>query len=158
MTAFTAEEIWKYMPHKANESAESPMLAFWPEQVLEYDDKEIADKWEKIVDLKELVAKKLEVARNDKLIGHSLNAKVTLYAEGDNLAFLKQVEPELQDVFIVSQVVIEENARADEGEKYGVKVETASGEKCERCWRFDETVGCDHEYPTLCHRCVEAIK
>ena len=158
MTAFTAEEIWKFMPHKKSESAESPMLSYWPELVPEYDNKEIAKRWEKLEDLKELVAKKLEIARNDKLIGHSLNAKVTLYAEGDNLAFLKSVEKELQDVFIVSSVSIEENSRTDEGEKYGVKVEVAPGEKCERCWRFDETVGEDNEHPTLCHRCVTVIK
>ncbi|MBR6034147.1 MAG: isoleucine--tRNA ligase [Clostridia bacterium] len=158
MTVFTAEEIWKFMPHKSDEKAQSPMLGYFPEPNSKYENKELAEKWDKIEDLKELVAKKLEMARNEKLIGHSLNAKVTLYAEGANLDFLKDVEKELQDVFIVSQVVIEENSRADEGEKYGVKVEVASGEKCERCWRYDETVGHDHDHPTLCHRCVEVIK
>lgn len=158
MTAYTAEEIWKFMPHPKEENVESPMLAYWPEEKEEYNNEEIAKKWEKIVTLKELVAKKLELARADKVIGHSLNAKVTLYAEGENLEFLKSVEDVLQTVFIVSNVVIEQNSRLEEGEQIGVKVEVASGEKCERCWMYSTTVGEDHDHPTLCHRCVEAIK
>ncbi len=158
MTVYTAEEIWQYMPHKDKESAESPMLSYWPETMPEYDNKKIAEKWEKIVSLKELVAKYLELARNEKLIGHSLNAKVTLYAEGETLEFLKEIEKELQTVFIVSEVKLEENSRREEKEKIGVKVEVASGEKCERCWMYSDTVGKDHDHPTLCHRCVEALK
>ena len=146
------------MPHVDKESAESPMLSYWPETMPEYDNKKIAEKWEKIVSLKELVAKYLELARNEKLIGHSLNAKVTLYAEGETLEFLKEIEKELQTVFIVYEVKLEENSRREEKEKIGVKVEVASGEKCERCWMYSDTVGKDHDHPTLCHRCVEALK
>ena len=158
MTAFTAEEIWDFMPHKENEKKESPMLTFWPEINEKYDNEELANKWRKIEELKELVSKHLELARTDKIIGHSLNAKVTLFAEGDNYKFLKDVEEQLQTVFIVSGVKIEENARKDEEEKIGVKVEIADGQKCERCWGYSTTVGEDEQNPTICHKCSEALK
>ncbi len=158
MTVFTAEEIWNFMPHKKDESTQSPMLTSWPNLNEEYNNKELVKKWNKIEKIKELVAKKLEIARTEKVIGHSLNAKVTLYAEGENYKFLKEVEEHLQPVLIVSQVFIEENARKDENEKIGVKVEMADGKKCERCWMYSTTVGEDKDNPTICHRCSDAIK
>ena len=146
------------MPHKDNENCQSPMLTYWPEINEKYNNENLVKKWKKIEELKELVAKKLELARTEKIIGHSLNAKVTLYAEGENYKFLKDVENQLQTVFIVSGVAIEENARKDEEEKIGVKVETADGQKCERCWMYSTTVGEDKENPTICHKCSQAIR
>ena len=129
MTVFTAEEIWNFMPHKKDESTQSPMLTSWPNLNEEYNNKELVKKWNKIEKIKELVAKKLEIARTEKVIGHSLNAKVTLYAEGENYKFLKEVEEHLQPVLIVSQVFIEENARKDENEKNRGKSRNALMEK-----------------------------
>ena len=154
---YTVEEIWKYMPHTKDEEVESVMLTKWPEVKAEYDNEELSKKWEKILELKELVSKKLEVARNEKIIGHSLNAKVTLFAEEDDYKFMKENQELLMSVFIISDIQIEKNNRQDE-EKIGVKVEMAEGEKCERCWMYSKTVGEDKENPTLCHRCSEAIK
>ena len=157
MICFTAEEIWKYMPHTKNEQVESVMLSDWPEVVAEYDNKELEQKWNHILELKELVAKELEVARAEKVIGHSLNAKVTLFANDKEYEFLKENKELLTTIFIVSALEIKENERKDEN-KIGVKVEVAEGEKCERCWKYSTEVGKDAEHPTLCHRCAEAIK
>ena len=157
MICFTAEEIWKYMPHTKNEQVESVMLSDWPEVVAEYDNEELEQKWNHILELKELVAKELEVARAEKVIGHSLNAKVTLFAEGDLYSFIKENKDLLQTVFIISNLEVEENQRTNE-EKLGVKIEQAEGEKCERCWMYSTTVGEDKENPTICHRCSEALK
>ena len=157
MICFTAEEIWKYMPHTKNEQVESVMLSDWPEVVAEYDNEELEQKWNHILELKELVAKELEVARAEKVIGHSLNAKVTLFAEGDLYKFIKENKELLQTVFIISNLEVEENQRSNE-EKLGVKIEQAEGEKCERCWMYSTTVGEDKENPTICHRCSEALK
>lgn len=156
MICFTAEEIWKYMPHTKNEQVESVMLSDWPEVVAEYDNKELEEKWNHILELKELVAKELEVARAQKVIGHSLNAKVTLFANEDEYKFLEENKELLTTIFIVSALEIKENERKDEN-KIGVKVEVAEGEKCERCWKYSTEVGENHEHPTLCHRCAEAI-
>ena len=157
MICFTAEEIWKYMPHTKNEQVESVMLSDWPEVVAEYDNKELEEKWNHILELKELVAKELEVARAQKVIGHSLNAKVTLFANEEEYKFLEESKELLTTIFIVSALEIKENERKDEN-KIGVKVEVAEGEKCERCWKYSTEVGENHEHPTLCHRCAEAIK
>ena len=157
MIPFTAEEIWKAMKHISNENLESVMLTDFPKANEIYDNKEIAEKWEKIIKLKDIVAKELENARTAKTIGHSLNAKVTIYAEGEQFKFIQDNLELLQTVFIISALDVKENERKDEI-KLGVKVEQAPGEKCERCWMYSETVGEDKENPTICHRCSEAIK
>ena len=151
MTCFTAEEIWKYMPHSENENTESVMLTSYPEVNNKYENKELEEKWNKIIKIKEDVAKKLEEARSEKVIGHSLNAKVTISAESEEYAFLQENKDVLMTVFIVSDLEIVEG-------KSDIKVEVASGEKCERCWMYSTTVGEDKENPTICKRCSEALK
>ena len=157
MIPFTAEEIWKSMKHTEEEKLESVMLIDFPKPQDEYDNEEISEKWDRIIKLKDIVSKELEKARAEKKIGHSLNAKVTIYAENEQYEFIKQNLELLQTVFIVSCLEVKENERKDEI-KLGVKVEQAPGEKCERCWMYSETVGTDKDYPTICHRCIENIK
>lgn len=157
MIPFTAEEIWKAMKHTKGEEVESVMLTDFPEVDEKYDNKELTEKWDKIIKVKDIVAKELENARADKVIGHSLNAKVTIFAEGEQYKFLEENKELLQTVFIISALEIKQNERKDEI-KLGVKVEQAPGEKCERCWMYSETVGEDKENPTICHRCSENLK
>ena len=151
MTAYTAEEIWKFMKHRTSENAESVMLAFYPEVNSKYENKELEDKWDKIIKLKEEVAKKLEDARAEKVIGHSLNAKVILSAEGNEYDFINENKDILLTVFMVSGLEVIKGA-------HDVKVAVADGEKCERCWMYSTTVGEDKENPTICHRCSENLK
>ncbi len=158
MTCFTAEEVWSYMPHREGENKESVMLDYYPKAKPEYDNKEIEYKWEKLIRLKDEVSKKLEIARSNKDIGLSLEAKVTLFAEGEEYEFIKGKEELLKEIFIVSKVEIRENRRnEDEEVGVGVKVDKAPGEKCERCWMYSETVGESSEYPTLCERCRDNL-
>ncbi len=157
LTCFTAEEIWKYMPKSKKETVDSVMLTDYPTINEKYENNELRSKWEKITQIKEIVSKKLEEARAEKIIGHSLNAKVILYAEDNLYDFIKENLELLQTVFIVSGLEVERNQRTDEV-KLGVKIEQADGEKCERCWMYSTTVGEDKENPTICHKCSEAIK
>ena len=159
MTSFTAEEIWSYMAHRDGENLESVMLDYYPKANPEYDNESLSLKWEKIIKVKEAVAKKLEMARAEKEIGLSLEAKVSLYAEeNDEYEFLLANKNILKDVFIVSEIEIFGNRRnADEEVEIGIKVEKASGEKCERCWMYSETVGQNAEYPTLCENCRDNL-
>lgn len=152
MISFTAEEIWSAMNHTEKENVESPMLADYPVSNDEWDNKEIAEKWEKIIKVKNIVAKDLELARAEKTIGNSLDAKVTIYAEGEEYKFLKENEELIKLVLIVSGLEIHENNRKQE-EKLGVKVEHATGEKCERCWMYN-----DHIEDGLCPRCKEVLE
>ena len=152
MISFTAEEIWSAMNHTEKENVESPMLADYPVSNDEWDNKEIAEKWDKIIKVKNIVAKDLELARAEKTIGNSLDAKVTIYAEGEEYKFLKENEELIKLVLIVSGLEIQENNRKQE-EKLGVKVEHATGEKCERCWMYN-----DHLEDGLCPRCKEVLE
>lgn len=129
------------------------MLTQYPEVNNEYDNKELEEKWNKIIKLKDIVSKKLEEARAEKIIGHSLNAKVTIYANANDYEFLKNNQELLMTVFIISDLQLE---KSDEEMK--VEVEQAEGQKCERCWMYSKTVGQDKDNPTICNRCSQAIK
>ena len=152
MTSFTAEEIWKSMKHTKNENVESPMLTDYPVENKMWDNEELSKKWEEIIKIKNLVSKELELARADKVIGNSLDAKVTIYAEEDEYKFLKENEDLIKLVLIVSGLKIEENKRKRE-DVIGIKVEHADGEKCERCWMYDE-----HTQDGLCPRCKKVLE
>jgi isoleucyl-tRNA synthetase len=98
--------------------------------------------------------KALEVARAEKRIGKSLEAKVVLTAGFDLHPVLAQFAAELPALFIVSQVELLQ------GVENGVSVEIqrADGTKCERCWKYTLDVGSDPDFATLCAACAEAIK
>ena len=151
--AYTSDEIWKYLPHAANEQAEHVIFNEMPAKLdLDVDDSFMAY-WDEIHALRDDVKKSLETIIKDKTIKSSLEAKVTLCAGGDKLAFLKKAENELAAAFIVSEVVIEDN-----GGELDIAVEKAEGEKCERCWIISRTVGADSTHPTLCAHCCETLK
>ena len=152
MVSFTAEEIWKVMRHTKAENVESPMLTDYPKANEKWDNEELSKKWEEIIKVKDIVAKELELKRAEKVIGNSLDAKVTIYAEATEYKFLKSNEELLKTVLIVSGLKIEENNRKLEV-KLGVKVEHADGEKCDRCWMYDE-----HTEDGLCPRCKKVLE
>ena len=151
--AYTSDEIWKYMPHRADHDAECVLFNSMPELIDITLDTDFISNWDKIHELRDVVKKHLEVAVKEKMIKASLEASVTLKASGKELEFIKSVENELAAAFIVSEVVIEE---AD-GELQ-VTINKADGEKCERCWCFSKTVGENSEHPTLCARCAGVIE
>ena len=151
--AYTSDEIWKYMPHAADDRAEHVIFNEMPEKLaLDVDDSFMAY-WDEIHALRDDVKKSLETIIKDKTIKSSLEAKVTLRAGGEKLNFLRKAEEELAAAFIVSEVVIEDN-----GSELEISVEKAEGEKCERCWSISKTVGMNSEHPTLCAHCCETLK
>ena len=151
--AFTAEEIWQYLPHTDKDNAESIMLNDWPESKAEYEDEALAQKWDRILEVRDGVLKALEEARNQKLIGQSLQAKLVIKAKGERFELLKENLEILPTVFITSQVELKET----DGEELEVEVLEADGEKCERCWIYSTTVGHHHDKPTLCERCSKVV-
>lgn len=151
--AYTSDEIWKYMPHSSNEKSEHVIYNEMPEKVDISIDDDFMAFWDEIHELRDDVKKSLETFIKDKTIKSSLEAKVTLAASGDKLAFLKKAENELATAFIVSEVEIVENSSELE-----IKIEKADGEKCERCWVISKTVGENSEHPTLCSRCCENLE
>lgn len=158
--AFTADEIWKAMPHDSSRNPESPLFNEIPKPEFIEADAEFMNKWERIHSVREDVQKALELARNEKKIGKSLEAKVTLFADGELLEFLNSVADSLAEIFIVSDVEVVDGKGDFAGNVEGlsVSVSKAEGEKCERCWTFSKTVGECSEHPTLCARCASVIK
>ncbi len=164
MISFTAEEMWQAIPHKAGDNCESVFLNDMPayDEALTFGD--VAEKWNRLFEMRDDVMKALELARAEKLVGKSLEAKITLYTkDADMLALLNSFGAELPTVFIVSGVkLVEDDAPAGahtEGlSGVGVLVEPADGCKCERCWSYS-TEGEDlGEDGFLCARCREILK
>ncbi len=149
---FTADEIWSSMPHVKSDDVRNVVL----NQMPEYDESEPfkaeEEKYEKLFELRDTALFALEAARADKLIGKSLEAKVTLTADGETYDFLKGFDTEeLSDVFIVSETALVKGT-PENGEAMNVKVDRASGEKCARCWKHssDATELCGE---FVCPRC-----
>ena len=158
--AFTCEEIWANLPKSSDHNPEACVFNEMPKGKAGDETAEFMAKWERIRKIRDEVNKALENARNQKTIGKSLEAQVTLKADGELYAFLKENEAVLEPVFIVSKVVLEQGAAAQttaETEGLEVTVSKAHGEKCERCWAYSDTVGKDEKHPTLCARCATII-
>ena len=157
--SFTANEIWQFMPHDASRNAENVILNDYPSLTGVKVDNGFAAKWEKLHNLRDDVKKAIENARNQKIIGASLDSEVELFANGETLDFLKENESVLPEILIVSSVKITDGDGGDfHGDmSVGVTVRKAGGEKCERCWSYSDTVGSNAEHPTLCARCAKII-
>jgi len=157
--SFTAEEVWAAMPGSRESSVH---LALFAPLDPSRKDEALAQRWEKIMKVRSDVSKALEMARVQKVIGHSLDAAVALKATGETAELLKEVAGELAGIFIVSKATLVnelsgEIYRAEGVEGLEVAVSAAPGEKCERCWCYDEELGKDSEHPTLCPKCLAAL-
>jgi isoleucyl-tRNA synthetase len=154
--SFTADEIWRLLPDAVRKNLQSVHLAAFPQAEAHWADPGLVERWEKLLALRQAVQSVLEVARREKIIGSSLEATVTLDVNPETYDFLKPYYAELSSVFIVSQVVLR---RTEVEPAQGpIAVRKAEGQKCERCWNYLPSVGTDPAHPTLCHRCLEAIR
>lgn len=163
---FTADEIWSHLPeHARNE--DSVHLTMWDEPAeWSADETAFMDRWSKLLAVRRVASKALEDARAAKQFGASLEAALELYPASADYELLTGFDPEeLAEIFIVSQVTVhgagEEGdavATSDPGaEDDRVRVVAAPGEKCVRCWRFQQSVGDDADHPELCGRCAEVV-
>ena len=153
--AHTAEEVWSHIPHVKEESVH---LTRMPE-VVEVNH-EILEKWNTFMKLRDDVNRALEVARNDKVIGKSLEAKVIIgnNAQFDVTSFLNQFT-DLEQLFITSQAEVVDEVDNGTSYPYGdIRIEHAEGEKCERCWNYSTELGNVGELENLCPRCQEVVK
>lgn len=154
--AYTTEEIYDFMP-KAGEALASVQMLDMPKANPEYMDEALNAKWQAIAEVKDVVAKHLEDARKAKAIGNSIDAKVDVYAEGEQYDLLASAEALLAYFFKVSQFELHQGLAGKEAETgVAVEVSAAKGHKCERCWLYTEET--DSENPALCPRCGEVMK
>ncbi len=179
---FTTEEVWKEMPsfkkpaddgQIADQKLESVHLTLRPAADPEWQDDNLAAKWEKIINVRSDVTKALEEARVAKEIGHSLDASIGIYVDdADVKEILSSFGKDLRDVFIVSdayllaqpiQSISDKDSADNESEnKESIKtlqitVKKAQGEKCDRCWKYDTTTGARADHPGTCSRCAGAL-
>ncbi|MBE0503588.1 MAG: isoleucine--tRNA ligase [Desulfuromonadales bacterium] len=158
--SFTADEIWWCLP---GEREASVHLATLPKIETSLLDAALEARYEQILMVRSDVSKVLEVARIAKTIGHSLDARVTIYAPaGPWRDLLTAYRDELATLFIVSQVVLTEMAPSggvagEELKELFIHVEKAAGDKCERCWNYSTSVGASTAHPALCPRCEAVI-
>jgi isoleucyl-tRNA synthetase len=123
----------------------------------------LEEKWTSFMRLRDDVLKALEEARNQKVIGKSLTAKVSLYVNENTKTLLDSIHENMQQLFIISG--FEVAGSYDQAPENAIKLDTAAivvtkaeGETCERCWVVTPEVGKDSEHPTLCLRCAEVVK
>ncbi len=162
--AFSAEEMWQAIPHADSDAKESVYLNDMPayDAALTYD--EIRVRWDKLFDMRDDVMKALELARAEKMVGKSLEAKITLYTkDADMKSLLEGFGKELTTVFIVSGVKLcdgdaPENALTDGASGVGVLVEPADGCKCDRCWSYSEQGIQTEDGGFLCERCKNILE
>ncbi|VAX24208.1 Isoleucyl-tRNA synthetase, partial [hydrothermal vent metagenome] len=158
--SFTAEEAWAHLPGDPAKREQSPHLAHFPETDLKSAKDELLEEWERIIAIRGEVTRALEIARQNKVVGHSLDAKVELTLFQSDRKLLEKHESELPYFFIVSQVTLADETSSGEVYKSEIVpgltalVDKASGEKCERCWNYSVTVGKSEAHPTICERCV----
>jgi isoleucyl-tRNA synthetase len=159
--SFTAEEAWGYLPHGAGGSVHAQPF---PEVDEGRRDLALGERWGEILLLKGEVARVLETARQAKIIGHALDAEVALALPEGVAERLAGQEELLRTVFIVSGVKFVTGSQmrnpAEGAEMTGLltEVQPASGEKCERCWVREDTVGSFDLHPGICRRCHDVIQ
>ena len=156
---FTAEEVWAALPAWKGKEVSVHMAQF-TEINDEYFNADLGERWRTMLEAKAEIAKAIEQARKDKVIGHSLDARVSLAPPEKMREFLQNHLEDLRALLIVSQLqlVAEKEIanpyRSEEIKGLTVGVAKAKGVKCERCWIYSESVGANSEHPTVCERCV----
>ena len=143
--AFTSEEIYSYMNIRGEKKV-SILLEDFPSVDNKYMDDELIEKWERIFEIKETMAKPIENARAEKKIGSALDAEVTIYAKNEEYDFIEKNKKEIELIAIISELNVEKTDL-----EYEVKVEKSSGVKCPRCWTYA------HEYSDegICMKCFK---
>ncbi len=153
----TAEEIWGHL----QESEEYVQLSEMPGFENFSGEEELLDIWKNFMTFRDDVLKALEEARNEKLIGKSLEAKVTIYPNEEIKALLKAVDSDFAQILIVSGFEVsadEAPAEAMTFENEKIVVSKAPGEVCPRCRAVKEDVGSHKELPELCDRCATIVE
>jgi isoleucyl-tRNA synthetase len=167
-----AEDIWQNIPYRT--PVKSVFQAGWVEVNSKWYVPELAESWHRLLPLRALVNRTLEIVRERKLIGSSLEAKIVIFTPDEKLRIeLESLKTELRYLFIVSQVLLlDTEPKVGTGELYvnihrgseqssydkdvTVRVDKADGHKCPRCWNYSVEIGLSAVDPALCERCVDA--
>ena len=160
---FTSEEVYQFFP-AALKQKKTIQAESWPIRHPEWKGNHIGSngltlnqKWERLLELRERVNASLESVRTAGVIGHSLDASVSISVKDPELYRLLQEEHAfLSDFFIVSECKTTFVENADSPLEIGVQ--RAQGAKCQRCWKYDLKIGEDQIHPDICPRCAQIIR
>ncbi|EKO3948397.1 isoleucine--tRNA ligase [Vibrio fluvialis] len=166
--SFTADEIWNEMPtNQANGEARGKFVFAdeWYEGLFGLAEGEELNNefWTDIQKVRGAVNKLLENARNEKTIGGSLQAEVTLFASDELAAKINKLEDELRFVLLTSKANVKplaeksDAAQATDIDGLFVQVNKTEAEKCDRCWHYTPDVGTIKGHETICGRCVSNV-
>ncbi len=157
--SFTADEVWPLLPHVEGREA-SVHLALFPDlaEIVPGNEAGLEAEWEALLALRAKILAKLEVLREQKVIGKSLEATVTLARGAEGAALWERYASALPELFNVSEVEFRASEHSDEEYLSTLHVQRSEQPKCERCWRFVGDVSGDARYPTVCLRCAEALE
>jgi isoleucyl-tRNA synthetase len=144
----TVEQAYETFPYKKEAYC---YLENMP-TVQTFDNPELIERYDAFMKIRDNVLKALETARNEKIIGKSFNAKLTLYPNAETKAFLDTLNINLQQVFIVSQFDMREGDGKYQFDTLSIDVEKAEGHTCERCWQVVKDVE-----EGLCERCHSIV-
>lgn len=156
---FTAEEVWAALPAWKGKEASIHLTQF-PQVNEKYLNTNIGERWKVMIDAKAEIAKAVEQARKEKVIGHSLDARITIAAPEKMRALFAAHLEDMRALLIVSQLHLADEKdvakpyKSEEIKGLFIGVEKARGVKCERCWIYEESVGSDAKHPTVCGRCL----
>jgi isoleucyl-tRNA synthetase len=160
----TAEEVFSHLP-KSKDDDESVFLNGFPSEHQEYGDDPLHQSFNQFLDIRAEVSKALELARKDKIIGQSLDAKVIFCGSQEVLKTLKPYQDQLPFLWIVSQVEIVDQIQSTENmyqseDLQGVKIaiQKSPFQKCARCWNYRKEVGTHQKFSDVCDRCVGVLE
>jgi len=142
--AFTAEEAWR---HSVPTSRDSVHLQELPQPKGRND--EASAQVAELLRLRGVITQAIERARQEKLIGNTLEARVILHSDSDLTEEVSQEE--LEEFFIVSDLTVHHAKEAS------ASVTKTPYAKCARCWRHRLTVGTSTAHPDLCDRCERVV-
>jgi isoleucyl-tRNA synthetase len=143
---FTADEAWEFLPGKKEESVHQSKFA---QSSFTLDPDEIG-KWEWLKQWREKLLPELEKARQAKTIGKALDAKIEIV--------IPEAQKPVSDASLLRELLNVSDLKVKVGDELSYAVSKADGQKCERCWHWEMDVGRMPEHPTICGRCVEAVK
>lgn len=155
----TADELWSHLTFVEEQSVQ---LTDMPETIAVPNSEATEEKFDRFMALRDDVLKALETARNEKIIGKSLEANLKLYPNKENKELLASIKENLSQLFIVSELIIsEENDAPNDAQSFAtgkIAVEKAEGEMCERSRVISKDVGANPKYPTLSLRNAEIVE
>jgi len=161
ISSFTCEEVWQALPLMKNRAASVHLTAFPSAGNIlgnaSIEDRKQKEDWMTLRAVRDEVLKRLEEARNRKLIGGSLEAQVKVAAAEPIYSILARYKDELRYIFIVSSVALEAISASDGDRTMAIDVSKAEGQKCSRCWNYSIHVGEDPQYPMVCERCSAVL-